>query len=382
MMLDLTSLLIAAGFSAVCLAATLLAAWIAAKTDGFLLTCAIGAVLIGVSVGASALYVAAPTALRGTIAFALLLTGLATIYGTAWQFRYDARPWRMIATACLVSLGLTLPANALGYSGIGFIFGYVASASLITLTAYHFWRARGEAPGTVTAIAALYLLVAISFLPRIAFVILEGKAVIAGQPSNWAEDVSLVIVIAVIPGIGAMTMALNQKRLVRAHRREALTDPMTGLLNRRALFEAYEGNLKEPMAVVLFDIDHFKSINDTHGHATGDRIIVLFARAMRERLQNSHIAARLGGEEFALVMPSASAESALRLADDVRHSFFQSVGLLGIDGLSCSASAGIALGGPPGASFESVLNEADKALYAAKNGGRDRVLAAEPRLAG
>ncbi|TGP39692.1 GGDEF domain-containing protein, partial [bacterium M00.F.Ca.ET.229.01.1.1] len=93
-----------------------------------------------------------------------------------------------------------------------------------------------------------------------------GRLVLGHAPSNWAEDLSLIIVIASMTGIGGLSLALNQGRLAQHHRRNALTDPLTGLLNRRALFDLHgEAPVGAFMAVVVFDLDGFKAINDEFG---------------------------------------------------------------------------------------------------------------------
>nr|WP_314074125.1 diguanylate cyclase [uncultured Roseococcus sp.] len=375
MELDFTSLLAATGFSAGVLSVVLIAAWRMSRIDRFLLTCAMGAVLIAVGVGFSALYIASAAPPLGAMAFALMLVGLATLYGTARQFSAGASPARAVALASLLSLAVTVPPILLGLTGVGFVLGYGASAALLLMTAYHYWRARREAPGIIVSIAGLYLLVGLSFLPRAALVLLEWKAVIPGQPSNWAENLSLILVVAAIPGIGAMTMSLSQIRLVRTHRLEALTDPLTGLMNRRALFEAEGGGA---VAVTLFDIDRFKAINDTHGHARGDRVLLLFAAALRECRDGDDLAARIGGEEFALIHPLspplATPEAALRRAEAVRARF--AVLAREKEGMACTASAGLVIGDGT-AGLEALLAEADRALYAAKRQGRDRLVLAQ-----
>jgi diguanylate cyclase (GGDEF)-like protein len=371
MMLDFTSLLISVGFSAAFLSAVLIAAWRTSRADGFLRTCAAGALLIAIGVGFSAIYIRGSASLFLTFAFAFMLAGLAALYGTAIQFRFGKSPFRPILIAGLVTLTATLPLIGIGYTGIAFIVGYFASAALLAMTSYQFWRARDEAPGTLMGIAGLYLLVALSFVPRALLVLIEGKAVIAGQPSNWAEDLSLVLVIAAIPGIGAMTMALSQMRLIRMHKEDAQTDPLTGLMNRRALFGAFKGALKDPVIVALFDIDHFKAINDAHGHAMGDRIIVLFANVLRDSLGAGHSAVRLGGEEFAIICPNSTIDAATRHADIIREGF--SARVREEAGLHCTVSAGLSSGDAGTASIDRVLAEADQVLYDAKRAGRDRI---------
>lgn len=378
-MLDFASLLVAIGFSAAFLSAILLAAWRTSRKDGFLLTCGIGALLIAISVGFSALDSARPSSAMLTAAFTLLLAGNAHLYGSAAQFRLGTSPWRRIGTASLVTIVLTLLPMLGGYNGITYAIGFLASAALLVMVSHQFWLARDQAPMTSLAIAALYLLVGLSFLPRAALVLLDNGIIVTGPPRNWAQDLSIMLVIGAIPAIGAMTMALSQIRSVEAHRREALTDSLTGLMNRRALFEAHAGPLPPASVAVLFDIDEFKSINDTHGHAMGDRVIILFARALKQDLPADASAARIGGEEFALILPDTAMETARRQAEDVRARFLALVDAE--ERLTCTVSAGLAATGaatnaPHAASIDRILAEADRALYEAKRGGRNQVVVA------
>ena len=372
--LDFASLLVAIGFSAAFLAVILLAAWKTSRRDGFLFTCAIGALLIAISVGFSTLDSFRPSSWVLGTAFILLLAGEASLYGSAVQFRLGTSPWRRIATATFVSVTLTLLPLVLGYNGVVYAVGFVASATLLFLISHQFWQAREQAPMTTLAIAALYLLVGLSFLPRAVLVLTRDGMVVLGPPRNWAQDLSILLVIGAIPALGAMTMALSQIRTVRTHRQEALTDPLTGLMNRRALFEAHESQLPPSSIAVLFDIDEFKSINDAHGHAMGDRVIVLFASALKAKLPASASAARIGGEEFALIHRDTAMDVAKRHAEDVRSRFVALV--RAEERLNCTVSAGLAASGPHAASTDRVLAEADRALYEAKRAGRDRVIVA------
>lgn len=379
MLLDYTSLLLSIGFSAVCLSAILFATWLTSRADGPLLSWAIAAACVVGNVFTYSVYVGSPSALLGVIAFAFLLVGLSVLYGAARQFRLGETPMLRGLIAGVLTTVIALPPIAIGYDGVGFVLVNVAAAVLLALTAQEYWRGREEAPSAITAISVLYLIVGTSFALCALMLVLDGKLVLDGPPANWAEDLSIIIIIAGVPGIGALSLALNQTRLARTHKREAMTDPLTGLLNRRALFDAHDGGqLRRSMAVILFDIDRFKHINDEHGHATGDLVIELFAKSLRESLSGSESAARLGGEEFALVLPRSSAEGALRHAERVRSGFAALA--LHQGGLVCTASAGIAFGEAHGSSFGAVLNAADQALYQAKRTGRDRIASAGLRL--
>ena len=159
----------------------------------------------------------------------------------------------------------------------------------------------------------------------------------------------------------------------------ALVDPLTGLFNRRYAFShARRTGALEPdgkgYSVILADIDRFKSINDTFGHAAGDAVLVAVARRLRDKVRGMDMVARIGGEEFLVYMPDPDPDAALaaafRLCEELRAS---PVELLdGRPPIPVTASFGVAVGSP-GEALEDVINRADDALYAAKEAGRDTV---------
>src|SRR5262249_48285613 len=137
---------------------------------------------------------------------------------------------------------------------------------------------------------------------------------------NWAENINLVVCLTAIAGIGALLLGLNQIRLTKRHKRDAETDALTGLFNRRALFNRDLG-LPVSVAVIVFDIDHFKQVNDVHGHQMGDVVLQTFASILAETIREGDLAARLGGEEFAVVLSDGSLKAALLVAERVRKRF-------------------------------------------------------------
>lgn len=185
---------------------------------------------------------------------------------------------------------------------------------------------------------------------------------------------------------GLASFACWRRTVARAARLErlAMTDELTGLPNRRASrrvgLREFERNRRycRGLSLILFDIDDFKRINDTHGHAVGDQAIVAFARLLRASLRGVDFAAREGGEEFLLIVPEVDPASAVRLADRLRRDTL-ALGLRAGDGtlLALRVSAGVASARTLDASFEGLLRRADQALYAAKRSGRNRVCAAE-----
>ena len=171
----------------------------------------------------------------------------------------------------------------------------------------------------------------------------------------------------------------------------ALTDPLTGLFNRRyitaeldLLIERQEGDAA-PWAVILLDIDHFKRVNDTHGHSVGDRVLREVAMLLRANLRSGDLVARIGGEEFLVVLPEATCEQARLVAERLRSLVAGSPVTATKGGtdipMRITLSAGVAedrcFGDGPG-TVDRLLEQADRALYAAKASGRNRVTVSVP----
>src|SRR6185503_13538428 len=126
--------------------------------------------------------------------------------------------------------------------------------------------------------------------------------------------------------------------------------------------------------LVLFDIDHFKSINDRFGHPQGDRVLMAVAQSLRTGLRRTDIVARFGGEEFVALLPETGGEGSGRVADKIR-SFVRSLDLSGLAGHRVTLSAGVAVYSGAGAlTLDELIKNADRALYRAKQAGRDRTV--------
>ena len=175
-----------------------------------------------------------------------------------------------------------------------------------------------------------------------------------------------------------MTVSLSRKSAT--FQQAALTDPMTGLQNRRyfddALAEYMQefGRIGRPLGIMIIDIDHFKSINDTHGHDVGDEVIKTLARTVQEYTRHHDIAARIGGEEFAVVAPNLDVPDLKKLANRLRLAVADLSINVGNVRLRITISIGIAIwdGSETGARL---YKRADAQLYEAKRGGRNRVCA-------
>jgi two-component system cell cycle response regulator len=161
----------------------------------------------------------------------------------------------------------------------------------------------------------------------------------------------------------------------------AITDPLTGLNNRRYLERHFaaliETSAKEekPLSAIFLDIDHFKSINDTHGHAAGDEVLKAFARRVRQSVRGIDLVARYGGEEFVVVMPDTESEVAYRVAERLRETIAaEPFAVGGGVRVRVTVSAGISSVNSAVDTPQSVLRRCDQALYRAKGEGRNRVV--------
>jgi diguanylate cyclase (GGDEF)-like protein len=184
-----------------------------------------------------------------------------------------------------------------------------------------------------------------------------------------------------------VTLALANVDLHTRVADAAIRDPLTGLWNRRHL-EVSTARLfaararlpldeRRPIAIILFDLDHFGAFNKQHGHIIGDAVLRSFGSILSGRLRSSDIVARFGGEEFVAILDGATVEEAHRVADEIRREL-EGTRITGSDGesLRATVSAGCASLGPAAATLEALLEVADVGLQMAKRGGRNQVVAA------
>jgi diguanylate cyclase (GGDEF)-like protein len=380
MPLDQLSLLTAIAFSSAALTITLFVGWLGSRQDGYLLSWAIGLSLVVAGVVLFGILAEGYSTTLNFASFALTQGGFAFIYAGAVQFRAKPLPMAAVAIVGLGLIGLTGVAFLAGLSGLGAIFANLGMALMMALCAHEYWSGRSESRMPMVANAALYAISAVSFVLCAAVLVSEQRWILTAQPRNWAEDINSVVLIAGITGIGAISLTLNQSRWARHHRSEAMTDALTGLLNRRALFGAMDVPLGPGAAVIMFDLDHFKSINDQLGHAAGDAVLEGFASLMTSKLRPGDIAARLGGEDFCVVLRDLTKRSAAGVAERIRAGFEAAHFPTDRGNAETTLSAGVAISGVDGEPFEAVLKRADDALYAAKAAGRNRVHAPGPRL--
>jgi diguanylate cyclase (GGDEF)-like protein len=177
----------------------------------------------------------------------------------------------------------------------------------------------------------------------------------------------------------------RNKELMEDLARAANHDSLTGVLSRRALIERLEEKLRKlrtagvDIALLILDVDHFKRINDAHGHSVGDQMLVRFTQAVAEKLRHEDVIGRLGGEEFAVLLPRTSAEEALVVAERIRASVAAAHLPIGDASIACTTSIGVVTvsGTSLPTDWRDLVRAADGAMYQAKAAGRNRVASVE-----
>ncbi|MFI5958981.1 GGDEF domain-containing protein [Cryptosporangium sp. NPDC051539] len=207
-------------------------------------------------------------------------------------------------------------------------------------------------------------------------VAIAGNAVSMARPPLGVYASAEIVFFTIVAALVSLTVKRLRReveRLVILLARDASTDPLTGALNRRSFDEVFRAALADsvqtgrPVALVVFDVDHFKTINDTHGHAAGDRILCDVTEILRQCCRSTDYVGRLGGDEFALLMPGADSEEGAAIAERLRS------GLAHGSGGGATLSVGVASAPAGGVTVAELTAAADQALYSAKRMGRNRI---------
>lgn len=232
------------------------------------------------------------------------------------------------------------------------------------------------APARITAAVAIVLTL---------LVVLRSIAAWLSPPMDHALQADMInVLVYFAAAMGQLALGLGCYYMLMIRRNVALEalssiDPLTGAYNRRGLELAVarvEHDVLRhgtPYSVIALDLDHFKRVNDTHGHPAGDVVLRRLAAECRANLRGDSVVARLGGEEFCLLLPGCALDDARAVAERIRHSFETArIQAAGID-ISCTVSMGVAQSRAESADFAGVMQQADVALYSAKEQGRNRV---------
>ena len=302
-------------------------------------------------------------------------------YGLGWQAVRIMLGRRTCLTAvlvlCLLSLAVSASATSTGTR-------HIASSVLrmLIITGFHFQAARDLFCSNEKQTSAEQLLRRII----VAYTIIYGALALLTDTlpeplgSNPATVWAIILYnfLVIIEGIfiALAMIAIPREQLAAKHHLLTLQDPLTHAGNRRAMDVWMEQNAASPIPYVmlLLDIDHFKAINDGHGHATGDQVIITAARSSQKVLPHNASFFRIGGEEFAVLLPFLNICQALNIAHSLRAAFAQDVRQIGDGTLAATLSIGADVRHSPDTSWHDVWEKADAALYVAKGTGRDAVV--------
>ena len=243
-------------------------------------------------------------------------------------------------------------------------------------------RPPADAPNAARYLAGILTFTVVVLLVRISMIV----ASIGGTNDRERADlvISLFSIAQLVTAVGCTLGLLwvEVRMMQAALERVAYTDALTGLPNRRATVQRFDAELsratrlQQPLALVVFDVDHFKRFNDTHGHQIGDEVLKHVAAVASHAIRNDDVLGRIGGEEFVLLMVGQGQDEAVEAAERVRRLIAEMPVVAEGNELPVTVSGGLALYPVDGATWDGLFAIADERLYEAKRSGRNRIVAA------
>ena len=381
MNLDGITLVATGSFIAGLAAVLLFGAWSQMRGAGALLwwSGAYFANALGVGALAVAFSTHAPAAFAGGTG--LITTTAVLVWAGVRRFNRRSVPPLLLAATLLVWLGAgRLPADP----GVAArVATFALTATFLAASIFELWRGRRERLTARWPLMAVLAIHAAMFTGGIVD-LLAGNLPSAVQVPTLGSFFGLIMLeqMVFVVGSAIFMVVLCRERVELGYKNAARVDSLTGVANRGAFFERADRLIRRchadsvPCSLIVFDLDHFKRVNDTLGHRAGDGVLRRFADAARAVLRPNDLFGRHGGEEFAVVLPGTTAEVASVIAERIRHSFAEPTTGPDETVLRATVSAGVAAA-EPGAGVEATMEAADRALYRAKQLGRNRVERAE-----
>jgi diguanylate cyclase (GGDEF)-like protein len=321
-----------------------------------------------------------------SIADILLFVAVGMVWSAARLFHGRPVLWGSMCLGAVVWVAFGSSSAFMTTETSRLVVSSVIVATYTFLTAVELWRERRKSLIRRWPAIFVPMLHGVIFLFPVALAGLSqdgigNRTLGAGWVAVYAIEVVLYVV-----GAAFIVLVLAKDRTVRQYKLAAATDPLTELLNRRGFFEAAAEIMtarqasKEPVCVLAFDLDHFKTINDRFGHNTGDATLHLFAAVVKKTLRAGDAIGRLGGEEFIALLPSTLGD-AVAAANRVRRAFATASAAPGSSHAAATVSVGVSCGSAF-AEIDTLIARADAALYRAKTNGRDRVEASDEAVPG
>lgn len=376
MLLDLSTSLSIVGFTSAVAGCLLLISWLQNRHIQALIPWGLTFLSTAVWAWLAADRGAIPDIWSIAIANAVLALGYGAMWSGVRMFQ-GRRPYVLVTVtgasiwllACTFESFYSVPTARIALmSTIGMAYSLLAMAEL--------WAPRNDALASRWLIIGLLLVHTIALPLRIPLV---GSLV--GSPLGEANLLTIVTFEAVLVSMcGAYLFgSLAKEQIALSYKRASLMDPLTGVANRRAFLKRGAKLVRRSLlarqrpAVLLFDLDNFKRVNDSFGHSVGDGVLTTFCRVAQEHLRATDFFARLGGEEFACLLPDSSPQDAAGVAERVRCAFETTRHRAGQEPFATTVSVGVAVAEDSDCILASLLETADRALYCAKQDGRNRV---------
>jgi len=331
------------------------------------------------SIALYGMFGSAPELISLDLSNALLFTSYAVAWSGARVFDgRAARPGWLITGATVWVLACQLPQFSQAVEIRALLSNMIVTAFL-WLTAFEFWRGRNER--LLSRWPAIFILFSHGaiFLLRSPLSVVLGPSSDPALASAWMSVISTEEVLATI-SIAFIMLAMAKERTELHHKTAAMVDPLTGLANRRAFLDSAAQLTQAqtardvPVAVFMIDLDRFKSVNDRFGHSIGDEVLRIFAESAQVNVRPTDIVARLGGEEFAVLLADACRDNAFKVAERIRATFAALAATVAGHAVNATASIGVAIIQDPLQDIQILLAQADQALYRAKACGRNRVV--------
>src|SRR3954466_2990893 len=329
------------------------------------------------------LYGSVPDLISIDLANVILFSSFGVTWNGARVFNgLPSLPGSLIAGAGIWLLASKWPGFEVGSEVRGQLSAMII-AGYTWLAAYEFWRGRSEP--LVSRWPAIFMLFAhgaLFLLRTPLFAIMPWSTASEMVGSVWLTVLSFEALLFTI-SIAFILLAMAKERTEYRHKTAARTDPLTGIANRRGFLEQTASSLNaaagtQPTAVLLFDLDHFKTINDRYGHAVGDRTLKIFADIAKAHVGTAGTVGRWGGDEFVAVLPNTTREIAATVAERIQVALEDAAA--DIDGrlVGATVSTGPAFSSNGAFELPAMLLQADQALYRAKSEGRNRLAIATP----
>jgi diguanylate cyclase (GGDEF)-like protein len=378
MIIDLPTLMIAGSFIAATSGVFLIFAWLQNRESLALLWWAAANMILAASVPLMAVPDAAFSRPSQIVGITLLNISPALIWAAARSCNNREANWGVVCAGAVlwllafISPGFRTSADAQTFFNLSIIALYLFAAGA------EFWLGRAERLDSRWPLTVLLfshgLIFAIGAIQAI-----NGNLPLTGDSllTSWLGFILFEAQVFVV-GTAIFIVAIDRERSELRQKILASVDELTGVASRRAFIDQAEQLLEScqaenlPFSLIVFDLDRFKSINDTHGHMTGDRVLEVFGDSVRDMLRGGDLVGRPGGEEFSVALPGASAGTAYVIAERIRIAFAERCRRLGTLHLNPTVSAGVTSSRKE-STLDSLFAAADGALYRAKQLGRDRI---------